>query len=780
MQLRNPEVSVCIITKNEEKNIENCIRSVEPIASEIIIVDTGSVDRTIEIAKKFTELIFQIPWEDDFSKARNYAIAKAKYPFIISIDADEVIQNPESITNALRNADSNTGGWLINSISFAKRKTGNVFDTFATKLIRIFRNHPKIRFRGIIHEQIHESILEQGFEIKDSGAIFLHFGYSLSPEEMKTKQLRNLNLLLSALKNEPTNAYLLFQTAKTYLALNLLEEAERYINEALRHSLPDSAVRHQSLNYGGIIAFQLGNFEKAIQLALESLSIVPKQSFANFILGETYSALTEYNKALQHYYNMEEALQNPSSPALIGGDYFLPFVQLYFRIGRCYIGLGNPKKAEFYFRKALDNNNTDINSLRGLVHSLLLQNEFSKAKTEVRNFSQISPELNEEITQLLKQIDQYELEQKRITQTSIKKEEFHPNISGKYEIKSPTKRPFVSLSMIVKNEEKFLPGCLESVKEIVEEIVIVDTGSTDKTIDIAKGYGAKVYFFEWRDDFSAARNESLKHCTGEWIIYLDADERIKSPAPNELLELLRNSESKLGAYYCLIESEHYQMDGSTEVHRGGYPRIFRNLGYPKIKFIGRVHEQIAPSIFENGMNMSFSNIIIQHLGYNQSREIMEEKIRRNYRMLIQHVKEEPLNGYAWFQLGQTLAQMSLFNEAEKSIRMAIETKTLAKSVLASACSTLAKMVGNKGKYDEALFWAEKSLENAPNQIYAMHIKAYALLYLGRFEEAIEAFHIVLRRLKEQSGIPLTGFDILIPEHIVLNGLQMAENKIIPK
>jgi len=78
----------------------------------------------------------------------------------------------------------------------------------------------------------------------------------------------------------------------------------------------------------------------------------------------------------------------------------------------------------------------------------------------------------------------------------------------------------ISLAMIVKNEEATLAHCLESVKPLVDEMVIVDTGSTDKTIEIAGSFGAKIYHFDWCDDFSAARNESLKHCTGDWVLIL--------------------------------------------------------------------------------------------------------------------------------------------------------------------------------------------------------------------------------------------------------------------
>ncbi|MGC9064474.1 MAG: glycosyltransferase, partial [bacterium] len=83
--------------------------------------------------------------------------------------------------------------------------------------------------------------------------------------------------------------------------------------------------------------------------------------------------------------------------------------------------------------------------------------------------------------------------------------------------------PTITLCMIVKNEEEHLPNALNSVKDVVDEIIIVDTGSTDNTVEIAKSFGAKVYYYEWNDDFASARNEALKHATCDWILSMDAD-----------------------------------------------------------------------------------------------------------------------------------------------------------------------------------------------------------------------------------------------------------------
>ena len=102
-----------------------------------------------------------------------------------------------------------------------------------------------------------------------------------------------------------------------------------------------------------------------------------------------------------------------------------------------------------------------------------------------------------------------------------------------------SEKPFISVAMMVKNEEKFLDEALQSAKAWADEIVVVDTGSTDRTVEIAKSPGVKLSFFEWCDDFSAARNETLRCASGEWIVILDADERLRGPDAKALRNFLK-------------------------------------------------------------------------------------------------------------------------------------------------------------------------------------------------------------------------------------------------
>lgn len=758
-------VSACIIVKNEEKHLPECLESIKSCADEIIVVDTGSTDNTISIAEGFGCKVIKTSWMDDFSQARNIALDAATKNYILVIDADERLMNPDDLHKIIENKNSLTGGWLINVISEAKREDGSV-DTYSSSLLRLFINNPSVRFRGIIHEQVLESLLKEGFKLDTSNLKFIHLGYGHSPEQMRIKQERNLILLNKALEKIPDDAYQLYQRAKTYLALKKLNEAENDIQNTLDVVSSNSAVKPQALNFGAVIAFQMSKYELAIKRAKESLEILPNQSFANYILGDTYTQIGNYPDALDSYHRLEAAETKEDLATKIVGDYHLPKEQLQFRKGKCLIGLKQWDAALIEFEKGYKINNQDVGNLVGMANVAFQWKKYEEAKSFLTKAQSLAPG-REDIINYLNNVN--------LALNKIK------GIKSEVEKKTGVNghRPFLTLSMIVKNEEENLPGCIGSVKKIVDEIVIVDTGSTDRTKEIAKRYNAKVFDFEWVNDFAAARNEALKNSTGEWILYLDADERLNESSGDLLRSLLMNAGDDIGGFICTIESDHYQLNGSTEKHRGGYPRIFRNYGFPKISFQGRVHEQITPSIFAIGKSINFSELVIEHLGYNQSREVMEAKVKRNYAMLIEHVQEEPLNAYSWYQLGQTLAQMKLIEEAEKTIRFALQLGNLSDSVYSSATSTLAQIVGNRKNFDECLHWADKSLEKAPGQVYALHLKAFALLYLNRFDEAEQLFNEVLIRLRAKKGVPQSGFDIVIPEEIVMKGLNQArERKII--
>jgi len=146
--------------------------------------------------------------------------------------------------------------------------------------------------------------------------------------------------------------------------------------------------------------------------------------------------------------------------------------------------------------------------------------------------------------------------------------------------------PTISACMIVKNEEELLPQCLESIKDYVDEIIIVDTGSTDRTVEIAKSYGAKVYHHPWEDDFSKHRNQSVSYAKCDWIFQIDADEVLEIGSGEVMREVVKND--TVDSYFVVIKSIFNQGIGMASHNT---VRLFHNGR--AIHYEGRVHNRIV-------------------------------------------------------------------------------------------------------------------------------------------------------------------------------------------
>ena len=208
---------------------------------------------------------------------------------------------------------------------------------------------------------------------------------------------------------------------------------------------------------------------------------------------------------------------------------------------------------------------------------------------------------------------------------------------------APAKDLTISLCMIVKDEEEMLPGCLEAVASGVDEIIVVDTGSTDRTVEIAESFGAKVIHFPWNGSFSDARNVGLDAAQGDWLMYLDADEHLV-PGDAQRLRGLLGKTWREG--FHLVETNYTGGDdsGTSVTHLA--LRIFRNR--PAYRLEGKIHEQktqnmptYLPERFEA------TAIGIRHYGYLKSRISAKEKSRRNIELLLQ----ETPSAFTSFNLG---------------------------------------------------------------------------------------------------------------------------------
>lgn len=246
-------------------------------------------------------------------------------------------------------------------------------------------------------------------------------------------------------------------------------------------------------------------------------------------------------------------------------------------------------------------------------------------------------------------------------------------------------------------------GCLQSVLEVMDEIIVVDTGSTDRTVEIAREHGARVFEYVWNDDFSAARNESLEHATGDWIFQIDADERLDPDSKGEFRKWL-NDRSNL-CVNVLIDSP--KAGGHKKGHISRAHRLFRNL--PGIRYSGRIHEQLSPSVMALNGREGFSNILLHHLGYAKEEAEMIEKSQRNYRLLTKQIDDEPENPYWHFTLAQNLILSRRYDEARTHLHQALALGNLPKDIRCSIHNNLAEIHLRAGEHEQAVRFAEQAL-----------------------------------------------------------------------
>ena len=209
---------------------------------------------------------------------------------------------------------------------------------------------------------------------------------------------------------------------------------------------------------------------------------------------------------------------------------------------------------------------------------------------------------------------------------------------------------------------KHVGDCLRSLASLVDEVVVVDTGSRDDTAALARAAGARVFESRWRGSFAAARNESLRHARGDWILYVDADERVVSGTRHELEGVL--SDPQLAA--CTVAFR--PVTGYTRYRER---RLFRR--HPAIRFEGVIHETIGPSLTRlaaaEGLRTGSSDVAIDHLGYDGD---LARKHRRNVPLLRRRLAGDPLHVYSWHDLGCALEGLGEEAEAEACWQRAIE------------------------------------------------------------------------------------------------------------
>lgn len=299
----------------------------------------------------------------------------------------------------------------------------------------------------------------------------------------------------------------------------------------------------------------------------------------------------------------------------------------------------------------------------------------------------------------------------------------------------------LSLCMIVKNEADNLPRCLKSVADFVDEMIIVDTGSQDDTVKIAKQFGANVHHFEWRDNFSAAKNAALSHAGSQWILVLDADEEWLADSPAQSGSALRKLLEKTDADALRLKVRNRMpADELAQFQEFYLTRLFRNR--PEFRYEGRIHEQIRPAISHAGGKMFTADFVILHHGYAQKTvQGGEKRTQRNLRLLHAALAESPKNPYLIYHLGATYQEMGNSQKALTTLSRAVKLDQgiLSDSIREKLFLKLAQIAFAGNDNPTARGYALECLGINPQNLTAQYIASLSLVFEKRFAEALEGF-----------------------------------------
>ena len=538
--IRKLRIAGCYIVRNEEKVLEKSLKSIDGLVDDILVVDTGSTDKTIEIARAHGARVISHVWKDDFAEARNFALNQLHADWVVFLDADEYFTDEtrcnlrEEICKAdaagtdllllqWRNIDADTGAHLV--------------DVYTP---RIFRLKSSLRYVGRIHEQLRETgeLIEHTGIVPEERLLLIHTGYSSHLSKEKAK--RNLDLLLEDMKENPHPEELYMAIAEAYDGLDDEESA-------LKYAYMDIANGRQSSTY-----------------ASRSYRILMRR------LAKNMSAYEERQEVVRR-----AAAEFPELP------------EFHAEYAEC---------LAYVF------------DYEGAIH------EAEMALSAFAGYQSLEPlQFDAEMCEIVKG-------RIKLWKTIIEKE----------------KTIKISSCLIARDEEKDIPLWLENTAKYSDERIVLDTGSTDRTAELARSAGAKVFDFQWQEDFAAAKNAALSHAEGNWIVFPDADETMEQPQRVRRFlaetEVLQPEAEAVRIYIRNIDED----DGNREIQRFMNIRLFR--GNAGLCYNGRIHENL---VHEDGSLPATRDekyrLTVCHTGYSSGR--MMAKTQRNLAILEQDILE---------------------------------------------------------------------------------------------------------------------------------------------
>lgn len=335
-------ISVCIIAKNEEKHIEECLKRLAPYEMEIILVDTGSTDHTIELAKKYTEQVFSFQWCDDFSAAKNFALEKASHNLVLSLDCDEYLEciDTKQLLSIMTAHPKSAGQILLRNRYKQDGRT-------SYEKVQVTRLADKrfYHFTGAIHEQL-EPLTDMEKEFCPVPIQVLHVGYDIPKEEMQKKASRNITLLEKEIASHNSDPYMYYQLGQSYRQTGQYEKALSCFDMGLSMDVDPALEYVQAMVEAyGYTLLDLKRNQEALNLLGVYDDFCTRADFP-FLIGLIYMNNGMLAQAIEEF-----------QKAAAMKDFSIDGVNSYkahYNTGVIYECLGKIKEARNYYKKCGD------------------------------------------------------------------------------------------------------------------------------------------------------------------------------------------------------------------------------------------------------------------------------------------------------------------------------------------------------------------------------------------------------------------------------------------
>ncbi len=517
--------------------------------------------------------------------------------------------------------------------------------------------------------------------------------------------------LLKAVETKPEDILARLELAEFYLRndeedkiLDVLRELEE------RFPFSDRFLRGY---YHRLRAFGFahrGDFVKAEEAAHAGLKEYPQSLDFYYLLSYVYVSLKEFTRAIEMGERFVSLWKRIKSGSLAPQDFSFTgrsIDQLYNILGTAYQEQGELQQARKNFEAAIKADPGNHLPYINLANLLKKQGEEQAAERLIQKGLEKCRQVHE--LRMLAQVQE--------------------------------QNATVSACMIVKNEEELLPGCLDSIRDWVDEIIIVDTGSTDKTVEIAKSYGAKIFHQPWEGNFSKHRNYSIEQATGEWIFIIDADERIYPEDVGLIKKVLNQNE------YNIISINVFNVTGKDEEHVTFLPsiRFFRRR--LNLRYTGIVHNLLIPPDNEPIMR---AGIRLKHYGYGLSPEKMQAKMERSKALLEKQIAEDPNNAFALFNYAQLLRgqgveehpenAQKIIDAAQRALELTHPDVASERHIHIMTHHQLGWVYFVLGDYDKAERYCLDVLKFKPDYLDALLLLGHIYLRQELFEKAQEYYH----------------------------------------